>query len=696
MSSFMYLYQNTVLPHYITIPVDFTRGLAVVELPLRYTLFINDVEISRYEIKLLSTSVELDIYISYIATSVSIEELCDLVLLFGNDIRISKYVILDILKKHIKATGLETNMWIRNMDKMDYSYYKFLNRNWPYSNKKTEEVRKIGVELGIIRNNYPCDNVENNENVYGTREENDVKYQEWLANAKSITNLGVYTIPDFKTLNEEYTTRIIEKICSIFMLFERDDLIILCICTLMTTIKYYHTVMHSVFILNLLNSLMKKHVLLYKIIKYTLSYSIYMMVKEECLLGKNIKENSRCVLTGDVLRALPIFMENEPYMVDINTSSKNIVLHLHKARKRRITTKEEFKNRLSLIMGGMLDGIDLKKYDASLTGSIIVPCVAVSPLEDNYKEGDFLSFANDYYPPLSTIEPLRSRYEELEKKRREYLDTLPYAEYMEEEEKHFHFLKYMPDTHQNTEEEIYISYHKAEKKTADADIGIHALNMCEYTRKVFSIFKEIKNNLQTLLNRQPEIRLSKQPLVYGYKWILRGNDTVRSIDFFKINISMPSLMTRFHYPIVKFWWDGIELRGLISGACAAITGVNLFYKHFNNGKDPIQIALKYLQRGYTTVLNNNEIDALQRYVSIIPMYRYIANSILVGRISSRHILFNKKDDLHAHHDNTIYPHTRTVFRSQRLGAKFVFSNNVYISRPKTHTLEAIINDLIDA
>jgi hypothetical protein len=694
MSSFMYIYQNTVLPHYTTIPVDFTRGLAIVELPLLYTQLIYNSEISRYEIKLLSTSIELDVYISYIATSISIEELCDLVLLFSNDIKISKYVILDILKKHITVTGLETHMWIRNMGIMEYSHYKFANRNWPYSNKKTEEVRKIGVDLGIIRHNYPCGNIEMNENVYGTREENDAKYQEWLVNAKSISNIGVYTIPDFKTLNEEYTTRIIEKICSIFMLFERDDLIILCICTLMTTRKYYHTVMHSVFILNLLNSLMKKHVLLYKIIKYTLSYSIYMMVKEECLLGKDIKNDSRCILTGDVLRALPIFTENEPYMVDIDTSSKNIILHLHKARKRRITTKKEFKDRLSLIMGGMLDGIDLKKYDAALTGSIIVPCVAVSPLEDNYKEGDFLSFANDYYPPLSTIEPLWSRYEELEKKRRYYMDTLPQVEYMEEEEKHLQFLKCMPVTHRNMDEEIYISYYNAEKKTADADIGIHAPTMMEYTRKVFSIYKEIENNLRIRLKRHPEIRLCKQPLVYGYKWILRGKDTIRSIDFFKINISMPSLMTRFHYPIVKFWWDGIELRGLISGACAAITGVNLFYKHFNNGKDPIQIALKYLKRGYTTLLNNNEIDALERYVSIIPMYRYLSNNVLVGRISSRHILFS--NGLHMQHDNTIYPHTRTIFRSQRLGTKFVFSDNVYVSRPKTHALEAIINDLMDA
>ena len=161
-------------------------------------------------------------------------------------------------------------------------------------------------------------------------------------------------------------------------------------------------------------------------------------------------------------------------------------------------------------------------------------------------------------------------------------------------------------------------------------------------------------------------------------------------------------MSRFHYPIVKFWWDGIELKGLISGACAAITGVNLFYKHFNNGKDPIQIALKYLQRGYTTVINHAEMVALQTYVTIMPRYNFINGMVNSGRISSKHILFSNHGGIRytlnpitGNYVNISQKYTKYIYRASRLNVDFIFSIGGHIQNPKIYTLESAINDLID-
>lgn len=709
------------------IPRDFYNRLEKVKTYEIYQIFmsnqlignINEISIDCYnKIRILKTNTEIDQYIAYISSSLNIDDLCTLSILAHESINISKLIILDILKKHITKTGKESYIWLQLASKTDFSHYKFSKRKWPFSNTNSIEIQLLGRRIGVHDNVYLFGGEIVQEDAIYKREYkqiNDVKRSEWLEDIKISSNYNLYEQPNIHHINtnSQYTKQTLENICKTFLIFERDDLAVLFICTLMTTAKYFHNILHSQYIMETLKILMKKHIRIYKLVKYAMNYSMYLLLKEERITGKNIHDDSRVIFTGDEFRSLPVFdqcMDTSPYLSDtfgLNSVRKNTIFHLE--GDRRFTNNEEYQERLYIVSGGMLNGIILKDFDAIFTGSCNAVCVATNPLEQNFTDckNSFQEYLNNYYPSYNSIRDIQNDFEAIEEKRLSNMESMNEDDFKIAENTHIEYIKkILESTTEPVEylDRIYYLYYRSESKLSDIDIGISAITHRSYTEKVYGIFEKIKNNLQRINGRPAEVRLYKKSLKYGFKWVMKGKDAARPIDFFKININNPALMHRFHLNIVKFWWDGIELRALASGICAALTGINQFYNIFSSVQDPISIVLKNAQRGYTTLLNVEEIEALKRYIRVIDKYRYIEEHLVIGKISRNHTLFSHNGGIRYELptiQNYIkkYENERCIFHKQnilikRLNCLLQKTKNGTIVPPVVHMFEAICDDLM--
>lgn len=76
-----------------------------------------------------------------------------------------------------------------------------------------------------------------------------------------------------------------------------------------------------------------------------------------------------------------------------------------------------------------------------------------------------------------------------------------------------------------------------------------------------------------------------------------------------------STVARFHLPCVRSYYDGENVYMLPSCVSALMTYMNQDYKYFAGIRDPCDILIKYMSRGFGTYLNPKEKTALLDYVS---------------------------------------------------------------------------------
>lgn len=165
---------------------------------------------------------------------------------------------------------------------------------------------------------------------------------------------------------------------------------------------------------------------------------------------------------------------------------------------------------------------------------------------------------------------------------------------------------------------------------SDIDIAIFASNNRHYERSVNQLFNAIKNNIPTVTQEKIEQKYEK------HKYYFKVNGI--TYDVFPIYKKTPAqLVSSFHMPVVRAWWDGHNTYALTSCVCAVLSGVNINYKWFFCKNTPIDIYLKYMKRGYTLLLNDREHSAVKKYIE----EKKIDIDYRRGSISRFHSLFNK-------------------------------------------------------
>lgn len=784
----MILVTNEILlPCTASVPEDFKKMLV-----LRDTLdeeYRNNnhlgLELSNATFSTIENYMFVDMAIGYIAKDLDIVQLCTLINHMSHVISVSKDTVTKILKKHIENVGTDTYVWNQLSNKTEYSYYQFQKRNWPVKKENNIDWQTIAKKIGLVEKIYPGEaakaaerkdvneNKKNKENKQkqpaspknlkkelnrlneqeeefdaGSDLEDDddvdllallndkakhVRRDEKLRKLRAESNYATYGIPDVKEINSMigFTKDDVLSIYDACVDIGHSELAVLYACRLFVSRKYFHLALKNPPFMNRINDMMKDNRRVYTLVKYVMSYSFYMLHKEERLLGRKITKNNRSIMDEDEFRALPIFdgeLEESPYCTEIyhNNKQKNLreQLMMYLGGERKFTDKKEFRRRLSILSGNMLDDIDLSEHEAFLTGSSLVPCIVTNPLEENFSDHDnpFATFLENYYPSYDSLKSYREKVETSFNKLIDLFNTMsekiPYLipdeynkikdcqrllEYIDTLNQQWKFpqeIQTAVDVVSNTYTELLYM----EKKLADLDIAIVATSREDYDKKVFAIFEKIKANLVGKENNH--VYLYKQPLKYGFKWVLKGPGAQRPIDFFKIFVPVHVLLFRFHLNIVRFWWDGKKIRGLSSAVAAALSGVNQWYRWFSNNKDPMDIALKNMERGYTLLLNVRECAVLKVYVAEVDKYKHLINVITVGKIHRHNTLFgheggiryqlpdmifvcDKYNDVVQHWENPSYT-------LKRVGCSLETNSYGKIISPKIYAFEAIIRDLMDS
>jgi len=105
------------------------------------------------------------------------------------------------------------------------------------------------------------------------------------------------------------------------------------------------------------------------------------------------------------------------------------------------------------------------------------------------------------------------------------------------------------------------------------------------------------------------------------------------------------LVSQFHLPCVRAYYDGYNVYMTPSCITAHMTYMNIDYKYFAGTKDPIEIINKNRMRGFGTWMNLNEIENIIQYSTEVPfwanMYGKNINEIK-GNLPIGHNIFHPR------------------------------------------------------
>jgi hypothetical protein len=86
----------------------------------------------------------------------------------------------------------------------------------------------------------------------------------------------------------------------------------------------------------------------------------------------------------------------------------------------------------------------------------------------------------------------------------------------------------------------------------------------------------------------------------------------------------------------------IGLNIIRSCLCSTLSGLNNDYKWFFNSKPCVEVILKYAQRGFATVINEKEKNAMIEYMKISPRWKQFINKDIdvMGMMTQSHLFFS--------------------------------------------------------
>lgn len=334
-----------------------------------------------------------------------------------------------------------------------------------------------------------------------------------------------------------------------------------------------------------------------QIVRYVLQYANYILKHEEMIMMSDVHIKNRIVTTLDRACRLPNFYANSielnPHLVHItgrDNLSRCVPFYLEGTRK--LCTMEEFQERFDIATNGIFKGIDLTKYNACISGSILVPCVHKSPLEKMFNS--FKEYLEYYYPGYDSLVP-------------------------------------------NAELQETFGYNLL----ADVDIAIRTEAGQDYEALANELIEQIKTNVANIkINIVSNARKMKKFQLAPDNPDIECRLT-RPMEIFHIfNSTAIKMVKRFHLPLVRMYYDGKEVTMLRSCIAALLTGICDSYKWFSSNKIAADVMLKYAQRGISIILNENERIILQEYIRSNGRWKTLPVDKWFGLCSTQHIFFH--------------------------------------------------------
>lgn len=304
-------------------------------------------------------------------------------------------------------------------------------------------------------------------------------------------------------------------------------------------------------------------------------YGFYLMYKEECIRSVDATDNCRFVIDLRNAHLLPSF--NLPYhqtpYIPLTLSNKYLYsLHVPNDQKIvkplvgswSVVDMNMFRRRFNVFTSGIFKKINWQNI--YISGSTITACCICNPLEQLFDSFD--DYLEEYYPSKKCLKK-------------------------------------------------HINGENHRDKLSDIDIMIDLTDDLKFTCKVIEIFDSIKE-----ITGDSSIDLQFIETKKSFKYKIVGDTLQRSVELFRIYSHPMGIVSRFHFPVVRGYYDGRNVKLLPSFVSAAKTGINIDYKWFSSNKSPRELILKLFSRGFATLLNSTEHEIINDVKNSQP-WKYI-------------------------------------------------------------------------
>ncbi len=471
-----------------------------------------------------------------------------------------------------------------------------------------------------------------------------------------------------------------------------------------------------------------------KIVMYSMYYAQYIFRHESTKMFSQVRRSYRIIYTLTEAQALPdshkLHIESDPYiqqLPDDTFISQTVPFYLRE--KRLIADSKTIYRRLFLATGGALMGINMKDFKAALTGSILIPCITISPLEKLRKgmrmdtvrkvrgyvpthdpryydltddDHDFLLYLEYYYPSYDSYKDHEYIKEVLTEKPEKLIkfDMKSYIEIKDDE------------VDPNNKEDTLPDYNEL----ADLDISLTTTTFEEFREKAMLLFKQIQKNVAF----RGHVWMIEIETISSFKFKIYGPGITRPIDLFRIPYNCAKMVKKFHLPCVRMWNEGTQegeiqsatnsINGILiydSCICALKSGINNSYKWFSCNKVPVDVLLKYAQRGITTIYNKKERVSLIEYLKLSSRWKPLIdfkNMDIFGmmtinhkffypakfnagiRLGLRNNLFQDEDTFYSRRKSINYPEHNTIY-----GGNLAIKTNNSVNPPSIENITKYIS-----
>jgi hypothetical protein len=560
----------------------------------------------------------------------------------------------NLIDKYIATLGRYEKTWHGLTSKPDYNLTLFRGRILPYFNIECKDWVKANIEA--LKGDYPSEIIRASMKKTTNLTED---FDEELSAANRNNNFLEWSILPVDKYPD--MDKLVARIMTFLKLGLTQQAITMTL-RLMISPKECHIIKSPV-IWKWLTPLMQNSVNLDEIVRYCCSYAMYILRQEETIMFSQVHLKYRVLFSLEEAASLPTFatthMEKSPYILQL-TDGSNLVdtIPYHLNGKRSINNEAEFERRFHIATGGAFVGVNFKEFGAAITGSILIPCVQKSPLENGFEDVDwtreregidlkypymidtpespadiaFANFLEYYYPsyvsltneefnkqvlgiePKAKVTVTTSVDESSEEIKYEDPDAVVVTQ-LDDAAMESAPVEPTPDVNgnkilrkedtENKTQRIGVDYNQL----ADIDISITTRDQETFKTRALELYNTICKNC----NHRGPVHIKEIKTLASIKYKVYGPGIPRPMDIFRIPYDPAKMVKKFHVHAVKMFYDG-DVTLFRSCIACLLSGVGESYKWFSCNKVAADVLLKYAQRGMSIILNERERVALSTYI----------------------------------------------------------------------------------
>jgi hypothetical protein len=455
----------------------------------------------------------------------------------------------------VKSLGKYSYVWTELLDKPNYGLEIFKTRFWPFYNVDSKDWKFLSTSaLNLYPGQQDCiisdENKSDLDDIGGISQ----KYNNFLG-------YTVLSPEEYPKMNNIINKLILLKNLNLTVLMYEAILKLLITPSTCHIIKYKG-------LWKLIKPLFKNTQFgsLYKDLFYHfMYYAMFILLHEDTVMFSQIRRNHRIIFTHDEALNMPqtykLHLEQDPYIQQLTGETylmKSIPYYLR--GKRYIFSKDIFERRFYLATGGALVNIPLHKFNAAVSGSILIPCLVYCPLEKDFKNIRYNTKRNI----LNQIPFIDNVYNFCDKLTLTEKDFISYLEYLYPS---YHSLtdhEYIDQVLTQSTDEVKMNINEEKKEPeiklkynllSDIDISITTDNYESFNELALILGKQIQKNCAHIGN----VWIKKIYTAATFKYKLYGPGLMRPIDLFRVPYGAEKMIKKFHCPIVRSLYDGCNL-----------------------------------------------------------------------------------------------------------------------------------------